>query len=95
MPFVIAALSGGEILAIAGGTVAFLVFLAVVFASRYTKVGPNQVLVISGMKRKVETGERIGFRIVRGGGTFVLPVLEKVDFLSLELMTIEVKTPEV
>jgi len=36
-----------------------------------------------------------GFRIVKGGGTFVLPVLEKVDVLSLELLTIDVQTPEV
>ncbi|MCK6481721.1 MAG: flotillin family protein [Planctomycetes bacterium] len=74
----------------------FMAFLfAVVFASRYTKVGPNQVLVISGIKRRIETGETVGYRIVRGGGVFVWPVLEKVDFLSLEIMTIDVKTPEV
>jgi hypothetical protein len=28
---------------------------------------------------------RRGFRIVKGGGTFVIPVLEKIDILSLEL----------
>src|SRR5208283_5086617 len=31
-----------------------------------------------------------GFRIVKGGGTFVWPVFEKVDKLSLELLTIDV-----
>jgi flotillin len=36
-----------------------------------------------------------GFRIKKGGGTFVVPILEKVDILSLELMTIDVQTPEV
>ena len=36
-----------------------------------------------------------GFRIVKGGGTFVIPILEKVDLLSLELLTIDVQTPEV
>ncbi len=36
-----------------------------------------------------------GFRIVKGGGTFVFPVIEKVDILSLELLTIDVQTPEV
>ena len=36
-----------------------------------------------------------GFRIVKGGGTFVCPVVEKVDILSLELLTIDVQTPEV
>src|SRR5256712_6902512 len=36
-----------------------------------------------------------GFRIVKGGGTFVYPIVEKVDVLSLELLVIDVKTPEV
>ena len=32
---------------------------------------------------------------MKGGGTFVIPVVEKVDILSLELLTIDVQTPEV
>jgi len=82
--------------------VAFVVvFLLVmmVWASRYTKVGPNEVLIISGREHRVTAGDgrvtKVGFRIVRGGGVFVYPVLERVDVLSLELMTIDVKTPEV
>jgi len=78
--------------------VVLFVFLAI-FASRYTKVGPNQVLVISGRKRRVVDADGrahfVGFRIVKGGGVFVWPVFEKVDLLSLELLTIDVQTPEV
>jgi flotillin len=70
-----------------------------IFASRYTKVGPNQVLVISGRRRRVTDADgkvsSVGFRIVKGGGVLVWPVLEKVDILSLELLTIDVQTPEV
>ena len=70
-----------------------------IFASRYTKVGPNEVLVISGRKRRVldpdGKSRDVGFRIVKGGGVFVWPVFEKVDILSLELLTIDVQTPEV
>ena len=70
-----------------------------VWASRYTKVGPNQVLVVSGNKHRVIEPDGTvvvrGFRIVKGGGTFVMPVFEKVDLLSLELLTIDVQTPEV
>src|SRR5947209_5852190 len=85
-----------------GGVAAFLfVFFMFVgiWASRYTKVGPNQVLVISGRKHQIidpdGTQRNIGFRIVKGGGVFVWPVYEKVDLLSLELLTIDVQTPEV
>src|SRR6185503_14383352 len=80
--------------------IVFVIFIFImVWASRYTKVGPNQVLIVSGKKKKVldpDGTERVrGFRVVKGGGTFVIPVLEKVDILSLELLTIDVQTPEV
>jgi len=87
---------------IVGAVVAFFVVFFIFFgiwASRYTKVGPNQVLVISGRKRKIVdpdgTAREVGFRIVKGGGRFVWPVYEKVDILSLEILTIDVQTPEV
>src|SRR5271165_6628041 len=78
------------------GIIVFVVFLLLYMVfSRYTKVGPNQVLVVSGLKHRQEDGTKVGFRIVKGGGTFVLPIFEKVDILSLELLTIDVQTPEV
>lgn len=81
-----------------GGVAAFLfvffMFIGI-WASRYTKVGPNQVLVISGRKHRIMdpdgTARDVGFRIVKGGGVFVWPVYEKVDILSLELLTIDVQ----
>jgi flotillin len=83
-----------------GSVVVILLFIILgIFASRYTKVGPNEVLVISGRKRKVTDPDgnvrQVGFRVVKGGGVLVWPVLEKVDILRLELMTIDVQTPEV
>ncbi|MFM8471757.1 MAG: flotillin family protein [Limisphaerales bacterium] len=76
-----------------------VIIIFAIFASRYTKVGPNEVLVISGRKRRVVDPDgksrEVGFRIVKGGGVFVWPVFEKVDILSLELLTIDVQTPEV
>ncbi|MCA9979166.1 MAG: hypothetical protein KC413_25565, partial [Anaerolineales bacterium] len=68
--------------------VVFILFaLLIVYASRIKKVGPNEVLIISGR------GESA--RIVTGGRSFVWPVLERVDHLFLEIMTIEVTTPDV
>jgi flotillin len=85
-------------MAVASILIVIFVFLGI-WASRYTKVGPNQVLVVSGGKHQVVdadgTPREIGFRIVKGGGTFVMPIKEKVDILSLELLTIDVQTPEV
>ena len=76
------------------GAILFVVFVfAIIYASRYKKTGPNEVLIISGRKRTITdpSGElrEVGFRVVKGGGRFVWPVFEKVDILSLELLTID------
>jgi flotillin len=81
------------------GIVLVIFLFAMVWASRYTKVGPNEVLVVSGRRHRLTDGSgqtfTRGFRIVKGGGTFIVPVVEKSDVLSLELLTIDVQTPEV
>jgi len=83
--------------AIAGAVV--IGFSLTFIARRYVKVGPNEVLIVSGIKHRIrdESGRKVtvGYRIVRGGGTFVIPVFERVDRLSLELFTLDVNTPEV
>src|SRR5256714_5914530 len=91
--------TGGVILiAVVLIAVTLIIGIAVVL-SRYTKVGPNEVLIVSGKKHRYAdpdgTVKTRGFRIVKGGGTFVYPIVEKVDVLSLELLTIDVQTPEV
>jgi len=89
---------GTAILAVLGAFVVFmLLFLAV--AKRYKKVGPNQVMIISGGRHKLRTtaddAEITGYRIRKGGGAFVWPLIERVDVMSLEVMTLDITTPEV
>src|ERR687884_1387620 len=73
--------------------VALLVIAFAVWAHQYTKVGPNEVLIISGRRGPKKDGRR-GYRIVRGGGTFVRPFRERVQRLSLELLQFDVRTQE-
>ncbi len=79
--------------------VVIFIALAIAYSSRVKKVGPNEVLVISGRgegRRDPEAGAmKSNFRIVTGGRSFVWPVLERVDYLSLEIITIDVTTPDV
>ena len=59
--------------AVAAVLVAMLAGIAL-WASRYIKVGPDEVAVISGRRRELSVdGEMrdVGFRVVRNGGTFV------------------------
>ncbi|MBM3238805.1 flotillin family protein [Candidatus Poribacteria bacterium] len=76
------------------GVVAAVIILIIIYISRYNKCGPDEVLVISGRKR-ARKGEVVGYRILKGGGTFVWPILERVDKLSLENMTLEVRCEDV
>jgi flotillin len=100
VPMLAQSILSGGIVAVVVVIIAITIIIGIaVVLSRYTKVGPNEVLVVSGRKHRYAdpdgTVRTRGFRIVKGGGTFVYPVVEKVDVLSLELLTIDVQTPEV
>ena len=58
------------------------------FARNYIKVPPNAAAVFSGRKRKLPDGRVVGYRLVRGGAALRIPLLEKVDYLALNVMTI-------
>ena len=58
------------------------------FSRNYLKVSPNAVAVLSGRKRKLPDGRVVGYRMVRGGAALRIPLLEKVEYLHLNVMTI-------
>ena len=65
------------------------------FARNYIKVPPSMVAIFYGRKHSVvdEKGNRatVGFRVVRGGAALRVPVLEKVEYLSLNVISIPLK----
>ena len=64
-------------------------FAAMWLISRnYLKVSPNAVAVLSGRKRKLPDGKVVGYRMVKGGAALRIPLLEKVEYLHLNVMTI-------
>ena len=65
------------------GIVCIQVIFVIAMAKRYVKAGPNTALVVYGGQR--------GTRIVVGGGTFVWPIIEQADALSLEVLEGETK----
>lgn len=58
------------------------------FSRNYIKVPPNSAAVFSGRKRKLPDGRVVGYRLVKGGAALRIPLLEKVDYLALNVMTI-------
>jgi flotillin len=61
-------------------------------SKNYIKVSPNRAAVISGRTRKLGDGTTVGYRQVRGGATLVIPFLEKVEFLDLNVITVPLAT---
>lgn len=80
-----------------------LLLIFVVIPRAYVKVPPNVALIISGPFRRRyrvkgqdghEVIKKFGYRIVRGGATIVIPLLERVDRLSLGIMQVDIRTTQ-
>jgi len=73
-----------------------LLFVYLVIRFRYKKAGPDEALIIYGRRKmfgskvRSDSGQVEGFRIIRGGGTFVWPAWESYEILSLRMMTLEI-----
>lgn len=85
---------------IAIGVVLFLIIaIAVVYITKYKTAGPDEALIVTGSylgSKNVHTDESGNkIKIIRGGGTFVFPVFQQAEPLSLLSSKLEVTTPEV
>ena len=52
---------------------------------------PNEVLIFSGRKRQLTDGAVVGYRQIKGGRGFRIPLLEEVDRLDLTTIPIDLK----
>src|ERR1700722_834291 len=57
------------------------IFLLTAFARMFRKAGPHQAVIVYGLR---------GTRVIKGRGTFILPMIESSRDLSLELMSFDV-----
>lgn len=74
-------LSMGGIWLWVGLMILVLVFIMTTLARLFHKIGPNMALIVYGLG---------GTRIVKGGGVFVVPMVQTCRELSLELMSFDV-----
>ncbi len=70
-----------EVIIIASLAVLVILFLFSLIARMWRKAGPHQALVVYGFGRT---------RVIKGGGTFIKPVVESYRELSLQLMSFDV-----
>lgn len=84
-------------------TIAAIVLVIAMFARRYVKVPPDKVLVVYGRRARLQYRDAsgamrdrvVGYRLIQGGGSFIVPVLEKFGWLALNTHTVETEVPEV
>lgn len=86
------------------GTIAVLVAVAfvalvVLVASRYKTVSPDEAMIITGAalggKNVLTDDSARKVKIVRGGGAFIVPIVQQREHLSLLSHKLDVMTPEV
>ena len=70
---------------------------------RYKIAPPDTALIISGLLRRsykvrnpdgTVASKKFGYRIVRGGATFYIPGIERIDQLDMCLMQVDIKTAQ-
>src|SRR3989304_724936 len=67
--------------------VAGIAIAVAIAASRYKKVPPNMAMVVYGKRQRGKGGR--GYRVISGGAKVVIPVLESVQWLRLDVRTLD------
>ncbi|WP_245618409.1 flotillin family protein [Deinococcus misasensis] len=79
----------GSVLIVLGLVVVSVVILVTTIKNFLIVVPPNRVLVVSGRKTALENGDTVGYRVIRGGRAFRVPVLEQVNWMDLNTIPLE------
>ena len=86
------------ILIIGGIALLVLVLLVVLLRLQYMRVGPNEILIVSGGRKNRITlpdgsTKEIGFRYKIGGGAFVNPLTKRAEKMTIEVIPVQFKSP--
>ncbi|MBR8834273.1 MAG: flotillin family protein [Stigonema ocellatum SAG 48.90 = DSM 106950] len=70
----------------------FGVILLVWFLKSFLCVSsPNEVLILSGRKRRTEDGQEVGYRVLAGGRAIRIPIVETVKRMDVTTMPVRVE----
>ncbi len=74
-----------------GAAVALVILILIgIVKSLVVICPPNRVAVISGRKRALSDGRKVGYRLLQGGRTLRVPLIERVQWMSLNTIPLEV-----
>jgi flotillin len=76
-------------------TIALIIFLVIVIVGVINSLvqicDPNKILIISGRQYKRQDGEKLGYRVIYGGRTYRIPILETVRTMDLTTMPVPIE----
>ena len=76
---------------VAGIALALAVFFVILIVKSLIVIcPPNRVAVISGRTRSLSDGRTVGYRILKGGRTLRIPLIERVAWMDLNTIPLEV-----
>ena len=86
------------ILIVGGIVLVVLALLIVLLRLQYMRVGPNEILIVSGGRKNIITlpdgsTKEIGFRYKIGGGAFVNPLTKRAEKMLIEVIPVQFKSP--
>ena len=67
-----------------------VIFIMLIVRALIVICPPNRVAVISGRKRVLSDGRKVGYRILKGGRTMRIPLIEKVAWMDLNTIPLDV-----
>jgi flotillin len=80
-----------EVLAALGGVTLALIGTMIYIVRSLIVIGlPNEIVVISGRRRQLEDGREVGYRVLHGGRTLRIPIIERVSRIDVTTIPIEV-----
>jgi flotillin len=79
-------------LIIGAGLLVVFVLLAIISIASSVLVicPPNRVAIITGRKRVLSDGRTVGYRIIKGGRAYKMPIFEQVAWMDLNTIPLEV-----
>ncbi|MGL5943038.1 MAG: flotillin family protein [Waterburya sp.] len=70
----------------------FSIILLVWFLNSFLCIcKPNEVVILSGRKRKTKSGQELGYRVLAGGRGIRIPILETIKRIDVTTMAVPVK----
>ena len=79
----------GFTLIVGGSIVAALLVIFGIVRSNLKICQPNEVLIFSGRRRRLSDGSKVGYRFIKGGRGFRIPIIEQVARIRLNTIPLD------